>query len=139
VEQDLAEAVSRLGQRLVAAERPILDGCGLTMWEYIALTLLMRRDEVPSQQALALAMGYDKTRLIHLLDGLEQRALVTRSPAPSDRRAHVVRITAAGRRSFRAAHKAIRAIEDELLSDLSPAEQRVLRDTLSRLATPPTT
>jgi DNA-binding MarR family transcriptional regulator len=50
----------------------------------------------------------------------------------------VVRITAAGRRSFRAAPKAIGAVEEEMRSDLSPAEQQVLGDTLSRLATPPT-
>ena len=103
------------------------------MWEYIVLAHLAR-DPAESQQALARTMGYDKTRLIALLDGLEGRELITRAPEPPDRRAHVVRITPAGRRSFDAAQGGIRKLEEELLAPLPAADRRTLRESLARLA-----
>jgi DNA-binding MarR family transcriptional regulator len=133
MEEDLAALVSRIGRRLRAAEAPLLERAGLTMWEYIALAYLAR-EEAESQQALAGTMGYDKTRLIALLDGLEARGMVARAPEPADRRAHLVRITPAGRRAFEAARRAIRALEEELLRPLPPADRRTLRKSLALLA-----
>jgi DNA-binding MarR family transcriptional regulator len=82
-------------------------------------------------------MGYDKTRLIALLDGLEGRELITRAPEPPDRRAHKVRITPAGREHFDAAQRGIRALEEELLRPLPAAERRTLRNSLARLLANP--
>jgi DNA-binding MarR family transcriptional regulator len=134
-DEDLAALVSRLNRRLRAAEEPLLADAGLSMWEYVVLARLAGGD-AESQQALARAMNYDKTRLIGLLDGLEGRELVARAPEPPDRRAHRVRLTDAGRERHAAARKAIHAMEDELLRDLSATEQRSLRDALARLAGP---
>jgi DNA-binding MarR family transcriptional regulator len=106
------------------------------MWEYVVLAHLVR-DAAESQQALARTMGYDKTRLIALLDGLEGRELITRAPEPPDRRAHKVRITPAGREHFDAAQRGIRALEEELLRPLPAAERRTLRNSLARLLANP--
>jgi DNA-binding MarR family transcriptional regulator len=133
MEADLAALVTRLARKLRAAEEPVLERAGLTMWEYVTLAHLAR-GAAESQQALAGTMGYDKTRLIGLLDGLEERGLVTRAPEPPDRRAHVVRLTAQGRRSLEAARDGIGRLEDELLAPLPAADRRVLRESLARLA-----
>ena len=81
---DLAAALATLTSRLIAAERPILDAHDLSMWGYIVLSRL-RRGEAPTQHVLAADIGYDKTRLIAVLDDLEHRGLVTRTPDPADR------------------------------------------------------
>jgi DNA-binding MarR family transcriptional regulator len=133
VDDDLAALVSRLARRLRAAEEPVLARAGLTMWEYVALAYLAR-EPAESQQALAATIGYDKTRLIALLDGLEQRDLITRAPEPPDRRAHKVRLTPEGQRSFDAAQRGIRGLEAELLAPLAPADRATLRESLARLA-----
>lgn len=133
MQEDLAAVVTRLARRLRAAEEPVLARAGLTMWEYVALAHLTR-SPAESQQELARTMGYDKTRLIALLDGLEARELITRAPEPPDRRAHKVRLTPAGRRSFDAAQRGIRALEAELLAPLDPGERDALRASLARLA-----
>src|SRR3954449_1288146 len=132
VQDDLAALVGRLARRLRAAEEPVLARAGLTMWEYVTLAHLARAP-ADSQQALAASMGYDKTRLIGLLDGLEQRDLITRAPEPPDRRAHKVRLTPAGQRSFAAAQRGIRALEEQLLAPLAPPERDALRESLARL------
>src|SRR5918996_4828256 len=99
---DLGELFNTITRRLIAAERPLLDARGLTMWQYAVLTSLSRRP-ASTQLHLASAIGYDKARLIPLLDELEGEGLVSRRPDPSDRRARIVEITAKGRRRLTAA------------------------------------
>src|SRR4051794_27395952 len=106
------------------------------MWGYVALSRLAS-GPAPTQLALAAAMGYDKTRLIGLLDGLERDGLITRDPDPADRRARVVHLTPAGRERHAAAARAIRAMEEELLAELSAAERETLLAVLPRLAAAP--
>jgi DNA-binding MarR family transcriptional regulator len=131
--EDLGALFARVSRRLIEAERPLLEARGLTMWEYVALNRLAH-GPAPRQLALAQAMGYDKTRLIALLDRLERDALITREPDPHDRRAHVVKLTSVGRRRHAAAVAAIRAMEEEFLADLSTADREALLAILPRLA-----
>ncbi|HEY6758723.1 MAG TPA: MarR family transcriptional regulator [Baekduia sp.] len=134
--QDLGALFARMTRRLIDAEKPLLDRHGLTMWQYIALA---RVAEAPASTQLALArdIGYDKTRLITLLDALAAEGLVERTPDPADRRAHVVRITPKGARRHAAAVADIRAMEDELLAVLSTAERRALLAALPKLLDAP--
>lgn len=131
--EDLGALLARAMRRIMEAERPLLEAHGVSMWAYVALTLLAR-GPAPTQLALAEAMGYDKTRLIKILDGLETDGYITRAPDPSDRRARVIELTAKGRTKFAAIQEDVHAMEDELLSVLSAAERRALRTALPRLA-----
>jgi DNA-binding MarR family transcriptional regulator len=131
--EDLGALFARVTSRLIDAERPILEAHGLSMWGYIALSQLAHRP-TGSQLELALAIDYDKTRLIALLDDLESEGLLTRAPDPADRRARVVRLTPTGRRRLTAARADIRSMEAELLGDLKASERRSLLALLPRLA-----
>jgi len=64
-----------------------------------------------------------------LVDRLVVQGLIDRQPAPNDRRAQLVRLTAEGRRSFRAMAAAHEAWVAELFDGLTTSE----RDTLMRL------
>src|SRR3954468_17239574 len=85
---DLAAMVVPLGRALMAAEQPVLNAHGLTMWAYAVLSHL---DETPvrTQAELAEAIHADKTRIIAVLDDRESRGLLTRRPDPKDRRARL--------------------------------------------------
>jgi len=124
--------LARAARRIIEAERPLLEAHGVSMWAYAALTLLAR-GSAPTQLALAEAMGYDKSRLIKILDGLEAEGLITRSPDPTDRRARVVELTAQGRAKLAAAQADIRRMEDEVLAELSADERKTLLAVLPRL------
>ena len=132
--EDLGALLARATRRLIDAERPLLDAHGLSMWAYVALTLLAR-GAAPTQLALAEEMGYDKTRLIKLLDGLEAEGLITRRPDPADRRAKVVDLTADGRARYAAVQGDIRRMEAGL--GLGEEDLHALRALLSGLASPP--
>jgi DNA-binding MarR family transcriptional regulator len=131
--EDLGARLAKSNRRLIAAEQPVLERHGLTMWEYIALSTLAVRPS-GTQLALAESIGYDKTRLIVILDRLQSRGLIGREPDPSDRRAHVVSLTPAGEAIVRSARRDIRAMEDELLAGLSAQERDLLDVALFRLA-----
>ncbi len=92
------------------------------MWGYIVLSQL-RAGDAATQHALAAAIGYDKTRLIAVLDELEHAGLVDRAPDPADRRARIVSLTPAGHHAQATAQRAIHAMEDHKLAHMS-ADQR---------------
>ncbi|MEV0096822.1 MarR family transcriptional regulator [Streptomyces sp. NPDC050738] len=129
---DVAAMVVPLGRTLMAAEQPILDAHGLTMWAYAVLSYL---DETPlrTQAALAEAIQADKTRIIPVLDGLESRGLLTRRPDPNDRRARLLSLTSEGRRLRDAAQAAIQDGEQLLLGRLPAADREVFLRSLRTL------
>ncbi|MER6436033.1 MarR family transcriptional regulator [Streptomyces sp. NPDC001185] len=130
---DLGALFAWVTDRLVDAEAPLLAASGLTMWEYIVLDRLSRRP-APNQLTLAREIKHDKTRLIKLLDRLQQRALIDRQRDASDRRSQTVSITSEGRALHATARAAIREMEDEFLAVLEPDERRSLLAILPRLA-----
>jgi DNA-binding MarR family transcriptional regulator len=130
---DLGAMVVRLGRRLIAMEQPILARHGVSMWAYVVLSALRERP-MRTQAALAASIGADKTRLIPVLDDLQQRDLIEREPDPADRRVRLLRLTAAGRRLHRVVQGGIRAEEERLLGEVPPADRAAFLRTLATLA-----
>ena len=135
---DLAAMVGRLGRSLMAAELPALRAHDLTMWGYVVLANL-DREPVRTQAALAAAIGADKTRIIGVLDDLQERGLISRTPDPDDRRVRLLALTARGRRVRAAAQAAIRRREERLLARLSPGDRRGFLRALQALSELPQT
>jgi DNA-binding MarR family transcriptional regulator len=130
---DLGAMAMRLGRRLIAMEEPILARHDVSMWSYVVLTAL-RDSPMRSQAALAAGIGADKTRLIGVLDGLQQRGLIEREPDPADRRVRLLRLTPEGRRLQQLVQQEIRRAEDELLGDFAEADRRAFLRVLRQLA-----
>jgi DNA-binding MarR family transcriptional regulator len=124
--------LTRLARLSTNAELPVLARFDLTMWEYVVL-LGLGRGPVRAQSALAEAIGADKTRIIDVLDSLQERGLITREPDESDRRVRLVGLTADGRRVRNDAQSAIQENESTLLDVLPEAEQRRFLRSLQRL------
>ena len=132
-EDDLGALMARATRRLLEAERPLLAARDLSMWEYVVLSHLAGAP-VETQLSLARAIGYDKSRLIGLLDELEGAGLLTREPDPKDRRAKVISLTAAGKTRQERARRDIRAMERRLLAGVDPADVDLLRKLLASLS-----
>jgi DNA-binding MarR family transcriptional regulator len=88
-----------------------------------------------SQQAIAGQLGTTPSRLVGLVDGLQQRGLIERRRNPGDRRNYALYLTDAGRRSMARIGLAARQHEDALCAGLSEAERAQLQALLARLAT----
>ncbi|MEV0337754.1 MarR family winged helix-turn-helix transcriptional regulator [Nocardia sp. NPDC050713] len=129
---DLAAMVVPLGRALVAAELPVLERNGLTMWAYGVL-LGLEPEPVYTQAALAKSIGADKTRIIGVLDDLQRRGLIERSPDPADRRVNLVSLTEEGKAALARARHEIREQEDELLAALPQADRKAFLRALHTL------
>jgi DNA-binding MarR family transcriptional regulator len=121
-----------LARALVAREEPALQAHGISMWGYIVLTALAEHP-VRTQVALAQAINADKSRIIGVLDDLQQRDLIRRQPDASDRRVHLLSLTRAGDRLRRSVEAAIRDSEEEVLGTLPPADREVFLRSLTAL------
>src|SRR5581483_9832721 len=131
--RDLAAMFVPLARALVARDEPALQAHGISMWGYAVLTALAEQP-VRTQAALAQAINADKSRIIGVLDHLQERGLISRRPDTSDRRVHLLSLTAAGDGLRRSAQAAIRASEEEVLGTLPAADRDVFLRALKTLS-----
>lgn len=87
-----------------------------------------------SQQALAQQLGTPATRLVALVDGLEQRGLLERRRNPQDRRLHAVHLGPSGAELMAEVRDVAREHEDAVLAPLDTEERTRLRELLGKLA-----
>ncbi|WP_116376093.1 MarR family winged helix-turn-helix transcriptional regulator [Mycobacterium sp. MFM001] len=130
---DLAAMMGPLVRELIAAEIPVLEAHGLSMWGYIVLSAL-GRSPVRTQAALAEAIGADKTRIISTLDDLQERGYIERRPDPDDRRVRLLALTEAGRATRDAVQQEIQRGEERWLGKLSADDRRVFLRVLRQLS-----
>ena len=78
-------------------------------------------------------MKIDRAPMVQLIDRLEKQGLVERTPHPSDRRAHAIKITDAGRKTYQQALEIAAKVETEVLGSLSQAQQQQLNVLLNQI------
>jgi DNA-binding MarR family transcriptional regulator len=125
--------LKRLGYAAKERGMEAYEPTGLHPYHY-AILLVLDEGSRETQGAIADALGYDRGQLVGLLDELEERGLVERRRDPKDRRRHLVRLTADGKRMLRRLRALARRIEDEFLAPLSDEERATLHALLLRLA-----
>ena len=86
-----------------------------------------------TQTELAEMVGLDKTTMVVTLDELEREGLAERRPAPHDRRARIVVVTAAGQRKVAEGDEIRLRVQADVLSELSPDDQVALVEGLAKL------
>jgi DNA-binding MarR family transcriptional regulator len=123
----LLDRVARLG----AAHYPRVYGqLGIGKPALVSLAVLTA--EGPLRQArLAERTGIDRATLVGVLNELEAQGLARRDPDPTDRRAHAVSATAAGRRLLVRAARL--EADDDFFDVLTPAERGTLDALLARV------
>ena len=107
-------------------------GLGLTAGEARTLAFVAAYDGL-RQTALAERMNVDPMTLVGHLDALEGKGLVVREPDPTDRRAKLVRRTAASAGPVAAIEAVGRGIRAVATRGVADAEVEAMRVTLTRL------
>jgi DNA-binding MarR family transcriptional regulator len=97
------------------------------------LRLLGRHPGI-SQRALADRLGAVPSRVVALVDSLEQRGLVARTRSVVDRRTHELTLSDDGQAALRLLRSAAERHEQAMLGPLSDAERRALGELLATLA-----
>ena len=101
----------------------------------MAHTLLLPHLDLQGTKLTVLAgrIGISKQAVGELVDDLEAQGLLERIPDPADRRAKLVRLTAAGRKGLLAGLAVLGETEAELSERIGARQMETLRRTLGRL------
>ncbi|HET9847252.1 MAG TPA: MarR family transcriptional regulator [Candidatus Dormibacteraeota bacterium] len=135
--------ISRIAARLAQRQDEIFARYGLNRGDVGVLNAL-RTSPPPhrlSPTQLFRGLMLSSAGMTKVLDRLEQRGLVTRSPDPKDRRGVTIQLTADGRRTLTKAIADNTKTEVALLAGLNQRERRLLADLLRKVlsrAEPPT-
>jgi DNA-binding MarR family transcriptional regulator len=86
-----------------------------------------------AQQALAQRLGVPPSRMVALIDDLEERGLVERRPDPDDRRVRAVYMTRKGHQTLERAAQVAVEYEQKLCSTLEQGERDKLIDLLQKI------
>ncbi len=125
----LLNKVGMIAQKQFSAR---LESLGVTTRMWGALNVLDAAGAI-TQHALCKGTGMDPSTMVSTIDELEARGLVERRPHPSDRRAHALHITDAGRETLARGRRIARQAQEELLAPLNEEEREQLRSLLLRL------
>ena len=101
---------------------------------HAGMLVRLAENDGTSQQAIGELMGLNPTRMVFLVDELEQQGLVERRRNPVDRRSHALYLTGQGRDKLREAQQASAAHEHEMVASLTPAQRTELAALLRQVA-----
>jgi len=128
VDQAVGYVLKQATTALRAAMDTVLRPLELTVPQYSCLEVLDQRPGLSSSE-LARATFVTRQSMNLVLQGLQQRGLLTRAAAADHGKALPTELTDAGRGQLRAASVAVRTIEKQMLAPLTPsAQQRLLAD-----------
>jgi len=138
---DLDRSVGYVLKQVQATLHNAMDGVlrplGLTVPQYACLELLGRQPGL-SNSELARRAFVARQSMNLVLRRLQERGLLTRPDRAAQGRARPTELTATGQATLHEASVAVRAVEQQLFSPLSPAQQRQLREDLAACVDPAT-
>src|SRR4051794_14702049 len=128
-EPRISYVVARLERAVRQAINRRVKPYGLTTLQYTTLSVLGRRGELSNAQ-LARRAYMTPQSMSEVIDALEQKGLIERNPHPNHRRVYPATLTDEGRRVLRACDEAVDELEREMLSAMSPHQEKSLRNGL---------
>ena len=132
LEEQPGHLIRRLQQIAVALFLQETQAQGLTPVQYAALQAVANAPGI-DQRTLARPIGFDTSTIASVLDRLEQRGWLTRSPAPEDRRVRRLALTAEGKALLGEAVDGMLRAQHRILAPLPAHEQREFMRMLRRL------
>jgi DNA-binding MarR family transcriptional regulator len=123
----LGRADHAFGSEVAAALAPL----GLGSRGYCVLQAAMSGEFTQTQ--LASIVGLDKTTMVVTVDKLEELGLAERTASATDRRARVIRVTAAGEEKVAEGQRIVEAVQDQVLQTLPAGERKAFVAALTRL------
>ncbi len=130
---NVASLLSQIGARAAQEFARLLQPLRFTPYDAGVLRALGQSTGI-SQQELANRLGMHASRLVAILDGLEERGLVVRKARAEDRRVYSLELTEAGGDALHAIGLAERAHNEVMCAGLDENERAQLRDLLEKVA-----
>jgi MarR family transcriptional regulator for hemolysin len=129
---DLCWLLARVSHALMTEMTAALEDSGISPRGHRVLVTAMTGTY--TQTELAKMIGLDKTTMVVTVDELEAAGFAERQPSKTDRRAHVITVTAAGAKKVLEAEKILDRVRGDVLATLPEEERAVFLKALGRLA-----
>ena len=94
----------------------------LTSVQFAALTAVSENPGVDATRLSAI-IAFDRSTIGDVLERLEGKGWIARSPSPADKRVKLVKLTAAGRRVLDAVRPAVLRVQESILAPLAEADR----------------
>ncbi|MCT2592190.1 MarR family transcriptional regulator [Streptomyces sp. N2-109] len=133
LDQSVGYVLKQVQASLHSAMDEVLRPMGLTVAQYACLELLGQHPGL-SNSELARRAWVTRQSMNLVLRRLQERGMLTRPDRAAHGRALPTELTRAGQSARREASVAVRAVEQQLFSPLSQAQQRRLREDLAACA-----
>lgn len=125
----LRSRLYRLQKRHYASEAEMK----MTVEEFILLNMINEKTDQISQ-TIAIATGKNKSVVMRMLDSLEKKDLIRRTPNPADRRENLLSITEEGEKTVRQYYGIERRLSEKLAEGIDPDELKVFWSVLDRIS-----
>lgn len=132
-ERSIGYLVKRVQQGLRRECDAALKPTGLSMAQYSTLRALQEHPEASAAEVARLCF-VTRQSLQDVLTGLRALGLIENADTEPRGRAQSLKLTQAGSRRLRAAHKAVFAVEDAMLQRVSAHDRRTVAEVLLRCA-----
>lgn len=133
---DLGFLLSRASGVVAKSVSEALAPLGLRVRSYSVLAFASEEAPGVTQRRLAALMGLDPSQIVALVDDLETRGLVSRTPDPGDRRNKLIAATEEGHRVRRAAQQRVDEEHVGYFDQVPQDHLQSLREALRRIAFP---
>jgi DNA-binding MarR family transcriptional regulator len=129
----VAFLLAQVGAHAAALFAQRIAGLGVTPGD-VGLLRMIAAVPGRSQRSLAEELGVVPSRVVVLVDGLENRGLVERRRDPSNRRNHALHLTEAGTEAMAGVRALRPAHENEICAGLDTAQRAQLAELLTIIA-----
>ncbi len=130
---EIFQLIEGLDKRLRQFQGKTLKEAQLTPPQYFILVRLAENDRCPLKE-LAEALACTRATITGIVDTMEKKELVSRSPNPDDRRSLLVRLTEKGRALLESTPGLERSFGDCCCDVLLPEESQELSRLLKKLS-----
>ncbi|MFT3823651.1 MAG: MarR family transcriptional regulator [Chitinophagaceae bacterium] len=126
----MAETVKSMGRSIARAFAS--EGIDIPMEQFMVLNIINASEEI-IQHDIVIAMNKDKSGVLRIIQGLEQKRLIVRVPDDTDRRRKILVVTKKGVETINRALEIEAAVIEQLLEGVPEKELKVLSRVLDTI------
>ena len=130
--EPLSRKLNHLGRAYLNQLAKQVGPLGLSRY-YYALTYINYHDGRLTQKALAGELGKDKSLVVNIVDTLTEQGFVYRETNPADRREHLLKVTAKGKKVVPHIIEAFETLNKSITANISDEEMKTFNIVIKKM------
>ncbi|MES2107897.1 MAG: MarR family transcriptional regulator [Bacteroidota bacterium] len=130
--EPLSRKLNHLGRAYLSQLAKQAEPLGISRY-YYALTYISYHDGRLTQKALASELGKDKSLVVNIVDTLTEQGFVYRETNPADRREHLLKVTAKGKKAVPHIIEAFETLNKSITANISDEEMKIFNIVLKKM------